>query len=243
MPSTLDLVKEGLAVPVHYSKAPINPLDKCTIVSVWPKPIKETKPMIHPSVWQMPAVEVGKVYTDYEISVIGPASWWKEMEPNQPWLEIVTNSLDMAKAWIGDYCKMLGVDGEKMPGLFWVPGKFSKLTVKSYKNEDTGETFESLITKARTMQDNFFKELVRIADIGWARSNGNPLAISDDARLGAELLGTSNKKAWMQDFKAYELINCKACGHMVNPMYPICSNCKAIVNEARAKELNIKFAE
>lgn len=243
MASTLDLVKEGLAVRIHYSKAPDNPMDRCTIVSVYPRPIKENKPMVHPSVWEMPALPVEKINTDFNISVVAPTSWWKEMEDGQPWLEIVTNSMIMADSWIKDYCKMLGVEwGVRQPGLFWVPGKHNKISIQTYKNELTGETFEQLLAKARRLQEEFYKEIVRLADVMWARTNGNPLTISDDARLGAEILGVSKHKAWMQDFKAYELSNCKACGHMINPMYPICSNCRAIVNEDRAKELGIKFA-
>lgn len=242
MASTLNLEAEGLVRRVHYSRAPVNPMDICTIVSVYPKAIKEIKPMINPSVWEMPAVPVDKINTDFNISNVGPASWWKEMEDGQPWLEIVTNSVEMAKAWIGDYCKMVGVEStQQMPGLFWVPGKYNKLTIKSYK-ADNGDNFDSLIAEARAKQERFYKAIVALADVGWARSNGNPLAISDDARLGAEILGLSKNKAWMQDFKAFELTNCKACGHMVNPMYPVCSNCKAIVNLDRAKELDIKFA-
>jgi uncharacterized OB-fold protein len=37
-------------------------------------------------------------------------------------------------------------------------------------------------------------------------------------------------------------INCKACGTLVLPNFPVCPNCKAIVDEEKAKVLNIKFA-
>ncbi len=83
---------------------------------------------------------------------------------------------------------------------------------------------------------------MRIADILWARTNGNPLAISDDSRLAAEKLGLTSQKNWMGDFRARELTNCKACGHMINPVYPVCPNCKNVIDEEKAKSLNLKFA-
>ena len=93
---------------------------------------------------------------------------------------------------------------------------------------------------AKMKQKNWFTELVKIADVDWARTNGNPRAISDDSRLAAQKLGL--QKAWMQDFRAVELNNCPACGAMININYPVCSNCKNIINTEKAKSLGLKFA-
>ncbi len=50
------------------------------------------------------------------------------------------------------------------------------------------------------------------------------------------------EKPWMIDFTTITLINCPACGHMVRPGYPVCSNCKAIVNKELAEKMKIEFA-
>lgn len=223
----------------RLTKAPVNPLDVCTLVSVFPKEIKEVKVAIFPGKLFIPAVKNPK--ENFELVHIYPASWWKEMEEKMPWLEIVTSSMVMAESWINDYSAQLGVEkGVKGPGLFYIPGKFNKTSILTYKNDNV--TFDILLNNARTKQELFFRELVHLADVMWARTNGNPISISDDARMAAEYLGVSKHKAWMQDFKSFELTNCKACGHMINPLFPVCANCKAIVNEDRAKELGIKFS-
>lgn len=217
-------------------RMPVNPLDKCTLVSICPKAIHEVKPTIFPGRFDIPAVKDG----DFEILVIEPSSWWKELEHNQPLLEIPTSSIKMAESVITDYCNGLVACNmnDRMPGLFFIPGAYNKTTIKLYKNEN-GETFDQLLEKANIKQKNWFLELVRLADIDWARTSGNPLSISDDSRLAAEKLGLT--KVWMQDFKSVEMTNCKACGEMINPLYPICRHCKAVIDPIKAKELGLSF--
>jgi hypothetical protein len=80
-----------------------------------------------------------------------------------------------------------------------------------------------------------------MSDVDWSRTNGNPLAISEIARLAAQYLKL--QKPWMQDFQAFQLDACPACGQLTNLKYPVCKHCKAIVNPERAKELNLQFAK
>ena len=90
-------------------------------------------------------------------------------------------------------------------------------------------------------QKKWFLELVKLADI-LSRSNGNPLSISDDARLACKELNIQNKP-WLGDLQASELVRCIACGNLRNPQFPICSVCKAIVDKDKAKELGLTFAQ
>jgi len=83
--------------------------------------------------------------------------------------------------------------------------------------------------------------LVKLADSLWARSNGNPLAISDSMRTAAKELNL--EKDWMKDFRMVETVRCKACGSLLNPMFPVCPTCKAINDPAKAKELGLTFAQ
>ena len=218
----------------QINRMPINPLDKATIVSIYPEAIREFKATIFPGLFEIPAV------TDsdgFELLVIGPSSWWKEMEEGQPYLEIPCSSLQVAESFIKDFSNgALGNDsGSMTPGLFFVPGEFDEFTIHRYPG------FDLLLDRARQRQKNWFMELVQIADILWARTNGNPLAISKTARMAAEKLGL--QKTWMQDFKSVEMSNCPACGAMVNPLYPVCSNCKNVINKIKAAELGLIFAQ
>lgn len=212
-------------------RMPVNPLDKCTIVSVYPKEIIEIKNTVFPGTFVIAAAPED----DISILVVGSSSWYKEMEENQPFLEIPNSSIQMAESIIKDWaiglpgCNM----GDAMPGLFFVPGAFIKEEIK--------KKFPAEIIAARAKQNGYWKELVKLADVMWARTNGNPLSVSDEARTGATKLGLKDK-AWMSDLFSYEKIACKACGQLVNPNFPVCANCKTIINEARAKELGLKFA-
>lgn len=224
----------GLQLRRHQRtiRAPLNPLDKSTVISILPKPIHEKKATIQPS--------------DYEIApgfpespailVVTSASWWREIDENQPLLEIPVSSVQVADSVVRDYCNgLLACNmSDKMPGLFYIPGAFTLQDIqKNYKN---------LISDADKKQRNWFNELIKIADIMWSRTNGNPLSISDDARLACKMLNITNKP-WLGDFQTQELVRCVACGALRNPQFPICGACKAIADPELAKQLNLTFAK
>jgi hypothetical protein len=170
------------------------------------------------------------------ILVVGTSSWWREVDENQPLLEIPVSSIQVADSIVRDYCNgLLACNmSDQMPGLFYIPGDF---TVDRLRKEHF-----PLLVKAKTQQNKWFLELIKIADILWSRSNGNPLSISDDARLACKELNIQNKP-WLGDLQAMELIRCVACGSLRNPAYPICQSCHAIVDKEKAKELGLTFAQ
>jgi hypothetical protein len=213
-------------------RAPINPMDKSTVISILPKEIHETKPTIQPGVFDIPAGTFDKP----AILVVGTSSWWREIDEDQPMLEIPVSSIQVADSIVRDYCNgLLGCDmNETMPGLFYLPGE---LTVDKIKREHA-----SLLLKYQQRQKNWYQALVKIADILWARSNGNPLAISEDARLAARNLNLTEKE-WLKDAHTIELVRCPACGSLKNPNFPVCPTCKAVANPELAKKLDIKFAQ
>lgn len=212
-------------------RAPVNPLDKSTVVSIFPKHIIERKCTIQPGVFEL---QPG-TFEVPSFLVVGPSSWWKEIDDNQPILEIPQSSIQIADSIVRDYCNgILGCDmGENMPGLFYVTGPCD---LARLRKEHQGE-----LNEANRKQRNWYTALVRMADALWSRSNGNPLAISDDMKLAARSLNLVNKE-WLKDSQSMELERCKACGSLKNPLYPICSNCKAISNKELANELGLVFA-
>ena len=208
-----------------------NPMDKCTLVSIFPKETEpEKKPTIEPGTFQIP---VG-TYENPGILVIGGSSWWKDYDPEQPMLEIPVSSISVADSIIKDFCNgLLGCNmGDAMPGFFFAMGEHTVLDIKT--------NFKMKLAEAKMKQDNWFKVLVRLADSLWARTGGNPLSIMDEMRLAARELNL-NDKPWLKDFQVAELVRCNACGNLKNPAYPVCPTCKAIDNtHPLSKEL--KFA-
>src|SRR5215510_6991625 len=111
-------------------RAPANPLDKCTIVSIYPKDVDEYKCTIQPGRFKIPAGSLQKP----SLLVVGPSSWWREVDEDQPLLEIPVSSIQIADSVVRDYCVgLLAYNGQQAaPGLFYIPGD---LTVEKIQKE------------------------------------------------------------------------------------------------------------
>jgi hypothetical protein len=214
-------------------RSPVNPLDKCTIVSIYGKIVDEKKYTIQPGRF---ILQPGSP-TNPSILVVGSSSWWREIDEEQPLLEIPNSSIQVADSVVKDFCNGLLACNMRdcMPGLFFVPGA---KTVKEIKDQHKTE-----LTLAQSKQENWFKALVKMADVLWARTDGNPLVISDDMRMAARELGVAPGKVWMNDHMTYDKIPCVACGNYRNPLYPVCPHCKAVADVKLATELGLKFAQ
>lgn len=210
-------------------KAPINPLDRATIVSIYPKEINENKVSIEPGVFKIPAGNI----TNPGVLTIGPSSWWKDVDIDQPLLEIPVSAVRVAESIIKDYSNgILGVNmGDRMLGLFYLPGE---VTAEQVKKNHTAQ-----LQQAAQRQKNWFLEIIKVTDILWSRSNGNPLSVSDDAKLAATELGMK-EKPWLKDQVIAAMKNCPACGTLTNPGYPVCPNCKTIIDKEAYEKMGLK---
>lgn len=212
-------------------RAPVNPLDKSTIVSVFPCKIDEVKHTIQPGRF---IIEAG-TYEEPAILVVGPSSWWKEMDQGMPSLEIPAGSVSIADSVIKDYANgLLACDmGGRMPGLFYVPGE--------YNREQIFEHFPEELETAKTKQRAWYKALVEFADVLWAQSDGNPRSISDEMKLAAHDLNLK-EKPWLKDHQMQQLENCPVCGALWNSVYPMCQSCRTIINQEKYDALNVRPA-
>lgn len=217
----------------RLQRAPVNPNDVSTIVSIIPKSINESnKWTIFPNKF---ILEPGS-YDKPTVLTVCSSCWWREVGDDQPLIEIPVYSTQVAESVVKDYCGSypLANGDEQKPGLFWVPGAVTSEEVKL--------KYRVILNKARDAQVKWYHSLVRSADILWVRGNNNPAYIGDDMRIAARELGLAEKKEWMNNARAQEMDRCKACGSLVDTNYPVCSVCKAIVNEKLAVERGIKFS-
>lgn len=228
-------------------RRPNNPYDRSTVVSILSKPIDEIKPTIDPGRFKIPSAK----RDDFELLVVGPSSWFREINPNEPLLEIINSSAEVAASIVRDYCNSVLESnmGDAIPGLFWIPGKFDKKTILTYvetKEDPTtgmlvkGRSFADLLDECRAKQRNWYTALVAKADGDWVNSGGHPRSINSDMKVAANELGLD--RPWLATVQALMKSNCPACGHMVDMNYAVCSNCKVVINQERAKELGLKFA-
>jgi len=214
----------------RYIRSPKNPLDKSTIVSIFPSPIDEVKWTIEPGKFH---IDPG-TFENPSILVVGSSSWWADTDIERPVLEIPTGSIQIAESIVKDFCNgMYGCNmSDAMPGLFFVLGEKTVSEIKlSYRNK---------LDEVKDKQNKWYQILVQQADALWARSNNNPLVIWDLMRIAARSLGLHDK-SWLKDFHLIQLVPCKFCGTMRNPNFPICQTCKAIdPDHPLSKE--VKFA-
>jgi len=211
-------------------RAPVNPMDKSTVISILPYEVDEKKPTIFPGRFRIPPGTVEKP----GLLVVGPSSWWRELDEKQPLLEIPVSSYNVADSIVKDFCiAQLGCNmGDKKPGLFFLVGEIDhKILMEKHLGE---------LKAADEKQRNWFLALVKVADILWSRTSGNPLAISNDASYAAKVLQLD--KPWMQDFKTMQMVNCPACGSLRANQFPVCSNCKTILDPEKYKALGLKQA-
>lgn len=213
-------------------RAAVNPMDKSTIFSIYPKTIIERHHTVQPGLFEVPA----GTYEKPSLLVVGSSSWWREIDEEQPLLEIPNGSVQVADAVVKGYCSGLFACNmaTNMPGLFWLPGEYKRIDCKEDK-----KVIDAL-KAAKVRQDSWYRELVKLTDGLWARTNGNPLVVSDDARMAARELNLTGKD-WMKDFVMSTKTSCPACGSPRNPEYPVCPSCK-YVDQVKARELGMVFA-
>lgn len=213
-------------------RAPINPMDKCTVISIYPHLIREIKPTIQPGLF---VIQPGTPENP-SLLVVGSSSWWKELDDEQPLLEIPNSSIQVASSIVNDYCNGLLACNmqDAVPGIFYVPGEWNITEVRA--------KFANLLAEAKVKQDNWYRALIKLGDGLWAKTGGNPLVISDQMRDAAKSLGVEGKD-WMRDFAMAQTVQCPACGSPRNPNFPVCANCKAITDPEKAKALGIVFAK
>lgn len=201
-----------------------NEYDKATIVSIYPRVIKEKKETIFPGVFEIPAGSVEKP----AVLVIGPSSWFRDMGEEMPSIEIPNNAVQVANSIVTDYCNgLIEYDKEGGPGLFFIPGAWTlKEILDKYKIE-----FDRAVKKQRV----WFERLVRLGDKGWAETNGSPRAVNELMKMAAAELGVKDKD-WMRSTIVSEMIKCILCGNLRNPGFPICGSCNRVVDHDLAKK-------
>lgn len=214
--------------PRKTHRAPVNQMDKTTIVSIYPKNVPSHNSTIFPGDFLIPA----GTYDKPTVLTVGSSSWWKDMEGDQDPFEVVVGSILVADSIVKDWARgLMGCNLEdSMPGLFYIEGtKTSEEVKKNHKN---------LLDLAAAKQKKYYETLIELGDVLWVSFQGSPRTISEDMRLAATELGIKDK-AWMKDSVDFRMQNCPACGNLRNPAYPICPNCKTVIDKDKAKLIGI----
>jgi len=202
------------------TRRPVNEFDISSVVSIFPRAVNTEMHTVFPGSFRL---EKGTKEKPFILHVT-QASYYLDIQPDTtiPIIEVPNGSFQVASSIVNDYCSSIELfEPMQMPGLFVLPGKVHIA--------DLITQFKDEMLSAEMKQIAWFDSLIREADSMWVRSQGNPNAISDLARLAAEERN-QRSKPWMQNTVAQTLINCTQCGSLRNPAYPICPNCKSVID-------------
>lgn len=196
---------------------------KATVISMFPLEINETKPAIYPGYFVLPAAPLG----DFSFLVVGDAIFYQETK-NDIVTQVRTPFHVLAESIVQDFQgSHLGrVPGVAEPGLFWVPGAFNnKIQIK--------EMFQDELDKCEKRQNEWFKQLVEIADDTFGRTNRHT-SVSALQRLAATRLAIARPWVLRTGDSANTCRFCKA----ETPYGAIkCPNCREILDIAAYLEL------
>lgn len=196
--------------------APVIPfsMGNCTVVSILPYPIKESKPSIIPGYFQIPRCkDPGKP----SVLPVGESIHWVEspFKGNVPPMKLTHSPKEVARSIVNDLIEgQLGLDSDAMPGLFWVEGHWSseEIVFKHYNK----------LEEADNRQTKWFSVLVRIADDDWSKYKQHKF-VSDLQRYAARAMGL--QREWLTAVIDEINIQCPLCKGFVRPDAIVHSEC------------------
>lgn len=197
--------------------------DVATVISLLPVRLEEKKPGLYPGTYIIPAVtERG----GFNCLIINEAVHYVPQLEHAPY-QAVTPPGEIAKSIVSDYNEaVLGRGEDAEPGLFWTYGEYSRDLAKIELRDE--------IHKAAVQQRNWFVNLVRIADIEWAKAPNNHNVITDLMRHAAKALGL--EKEWQIDPENLALIYCPACHNNISSKAVVCGSCGCVVKPEEYKQ-------
>lgn len=214
----------------NYQLPPVVPKERdlrCTVISIVPFIIDETKPGLIPSRYVIPP----SVNGEPQILHVGTAIHYVYIDETRGSLQVRDPSFEIAKSIVQDYVNsQLGISEDAGPGIMYVNREMSLAEVKlNLKLE---------LMRLKLHQNRWFENICRIADDDWTRYQKHTV-ISDFQRVAAETLGwDSTKHPWMK-IQATELKpnKCPACNTMVSENIVVCPACKCILDKEKYEKL------
>lgn len=196
-----------------------------TIVSVFPGPIKETKPGLIPDTFEIEESN-GKEPQVLHVTEVNSALYIGDGKT----FRLTHTVKEIAESIVNDFCNgFIEADEQHKPGLFWILGKHSKDAVKVQ--------FKKELDEAIRKQRAWLQRLVTSADDDFQK-HGQHRGISDLQRKAAMLLGLTNKP-WYISPEPTTFVKCPACSTMVEEAAAICHNCKYPINVEKATQLGL----
>lgn len=201
--------------------------DVCTVLSIFPLALRETKPGLFPHSFNLRACDdpQEKVTT----LIVHRAKFSVYIDESRPALIVPEPADIVAESICHDY-KVSVIFYEpniSEPGLIWVHGGYSDSEALA------DAAIRVKLSDAREKQNTWFSRLVSAADDDWGRFHARKM-ISDLQRLAARNLNLDREWDIEQEIaKEHRPIPCKFCRADVHPDSIICMHCRGILNMER----------
>lgn len=193
-----------------------------TVISICPFPIEETKPGIVPNIFHIPPVAPN----DIEVLHISDKVYYRQRVPIVGnILEIPIPAAQVAESIINDRLTgQLLYSPTSKPGLFWVPGTYTK--------DEAKIKFAKEIKEATEFQNQWYLDLVKLADDDWNKYHQHRL-ITDLQRHAGRVLGL--ERDWLVEAIIASEKKCLACYSSMHVNAVICPTCRTNQEEFAAK--------
>ena len=199
----------------------------CTVVSIVPYPIRETKPGLIPNLYEIEASNG----IDPHVLHVAHAQHYVYIDDTRPQLLVRDSPDEVAKSIVYDYksSQLAREDGIE-PGIFWVIGKHSVEEIK--------KNFSKELADARISQQRWLLALCKIADDDWQRYQKHTV-ISDTQRTAARILKLrAYEHPWMAIEQSVEADRCPNCSIPLGKGQAVCHNCRAVIDATKAKSIS-----
>jgi len=195
-----------------------------TVISLVPFKIEEVKPGMTPSKFFIdPAPE-----NSFSCLLVTRCQHGVYLDEYRPVLIVPTPPEDVAEAICFDYKKgqlELSI-GVAEPGLFWVPGDYSK----KEKHDELQAIYAEDFRHAGKLQVEWFKALVTKADDAWGKFHQRAM-IPQITKIAASRLKL--ERDWLLDAEVKAAMSeCPVCFSKVHPQAIICRGCQNILKPA-----------
>jgi len=196
-----------------------NYLGPVTVVNIAPFGIREYKASVYPSYYDIPAApQPGGM----SLLVIDTDTFsYKYIGDGQD-IRMTEKPLKIARSVVGDYlvsklCYKNEADQKAWPGLFIVPGKFTK-------QRQIEEQFPEELKEAFAIQQEWFRLLVEMGDDIWANTRQHRL-VTNEMKLAVKMMGM--RREWHIDLDAVRTTTeCPICVSAIPGNAIICPVCR-----------------
>ena len=189
-----------------------------TIVSLFPLPVFEKKPLI-PSIYQ---VEAARMEMEPKILVVREGLFHVYLDEFRGMMTIKTPAITIAESVVRDF-----LDGQYMlgegarPALWAIPGEWT--LEELMLDQDQAERIHT----EHNLQLEWFRRLIFVADDEWSKFHQHRM-ITEVQRIAAARLKLVRE--WALDFKPENIVDCPACGVAINKKVAVCRDCGCIIN-------------